>query len=101
MDSGQNPVEPLIWVYLVDKKPLMLTWITWPTRKPESQLVISVGRSNWNILCLSPLCQTLSNAFSTSRKAATTCSPLLKLSMIDWGSLNRWSSVDLALLKPN
>ena len=41
----------------------------------------------------------LSNASSTSRKAATTCSPLLKLSMMDWDSLKRWSSVDLALLK--
>ena len=54
-----------------------------------------------NILYLSPLCQTQSNAFSTSRKAATTCSPLLKLSMMDWDSLNMWSSVDLALLKPD
>ena len=36
--------------------------------------------------------------FSTSRKVATTCSPLLKLSMMDWDSLKRWSSVDLALM---
>ena len=27
--------------------------------------------------------------------------PLLKLSMMDWDSLNKWSSVDLALLKPD
>ena len=70
-----------------------------PTRKSESQHVILVGRSNWKILNLSPLCQTLSKAFSTSRKAATTCSPLLKLSMMDWDSLKRWSLVDLAFLK--
>ena len=42
---------------------LTLTWITRPTRKSESQRVILVGRSNWNILYLSPLCQTLSNGF--------------------------------------
>ena len=72
-----------------------------PTRKSESQRVILVGRSNWKILNLSPLCQTLSKGFSTSRKAATTCSPLLKISMMDWDSLKRWSSVDIAFLKPD
>ena len=71
-------------------KPFTLTCIA---RKSESQCVILVGRSNWNILYLSPLWQTLSNAFSTSRKAATTCSPLLKLSMMDC------DSDDEALLK--
>ena len=75
----------------------MLTCMSRPTRKSESQRVI-LGRSNWKILNLSPLCQTLSKAFSTSRKAATTCSPLLKLSMMDWDSLKRWSSEDLAFL---
>ena len=35
------------------------------------------------------------------KKAATTCSPLLKLSIMDWDSLKRWSLVDLALLKPD
>ena len=40
-------------------------------------------------------------AFSMSRKAATTCSPLLRFSRVDWDSLNRWSLVDLALLKPD
>ena len=84
-----------------EKKLFTLTCITRPTRKSESQCVILVGRSNWKILNLSPLCETLSNAFLTSRKAATTCSPLLKLSMMDWDSLKRWSSVDLALLKPD
>ena len=39
--------------------------------------------------------------FFEVKKAATTCSPLLKLSIMDWDSLNRWSSVDLALLKPD
>ena len=39
--------------------------------------------------------------FSMSRKAATTCSPLLKLSIMDWDSLKRWSSVDVAYLKPD
>ena len=90
-----TPALGFIWL---DKKPFTLTCITWPTRESESQHVILVGRSNWNILYLSPLCQTLSSAFLTSRKAATTCSPLLKLSMMAWDSLNRWSSVDLALL---
>ena len=41
------------------------------------------------------------NSFSMSRKAVTTYSPLWKLSMIDWDSLNKWLSVDLALLKPD
>ena len=105
MDSEQNPVVPfalgLIWL---DKKLFTLTCMSRPTRKSESQRVTLVGRSNWKILNLSPLCQTLSKAFTTSRKAATTCSPLsplLKLSMMDWDSLKRWSSVDLAFLKPD
>ena len=93
--SGTAASE-FIWL---DKKPFTLTCITRPTKKSESQCVILVERSNWNILYLSLLCQTLSNAFSMSRKAATTCSPLLKLSMMDWDSLNRWSLVDLAPLK--
>ena len=93
-----NPALGLIWL---DKKPFTSTFITRTTKKSESQRVILVGRSNWNILHLSPLFQTLSNAFSTSRKSATTCHPLLKISMMDWDSLNRWSSVDLALLKPD
>ena len=65
----------------------MLTCMMRPTRKTESQHVILVGRSNWNILYLSPLCQTLSKAFSTSRKAATTFSSLLKLFIMDWDNL--------------
>ena len=93
-----TPALEFIWL---DKKPLMLTCITQPTRKSDSQCVIFVVRSNWNILYLSLLRQTLSNAFSTSRKAATTCSLLLKLSMMDWDNLNRWSSVNLALLEPD
>ena len=79
-----TPALGSIWL---GRKPFTLTCITRPTRKQESQCVILVGRYNWNILYLSPLCQTLSKAFSTSRKVATTCSPLLTLSMIDWGSL--------------
>ena len=79
----------------------MLTCMSQPTRKSESQRVILVGRSNWKILNLSPLRQTLSKAFPTSRKAATMCSLLLKLSMMDWDSLKRWSLVDLAFLKPD
>ena len=93
-----TPVLGLIWL---DKKLFTLTCMSRPTRKSENQRVILVGRSNWKILNLSPLCQTLSKAFSTSRKATTTCSPLLKLSMMDWDSLKRWSSVDLAFLKPD
>ena len=72
-----------------------------PTKKSESKRVILVGGSNWKTLNLSPLCQTLSKAFTTSRKAATTCSPLLKLSMMDWDSLKIWSLVDVAFLKPD
>ena len=69
INSGQNPVESLFWgLFWLDKKPFTLTCITQPTKKSESQRVILVGRSNWNILYLSPLCQTLSNAFSISRK---------------------------------
>ena len=92
---------PALGFTWLDKKPFTLTCITWPTRKSESQRVSLVGRANWNTLYLSSLCQTFSNAFSTSRKAAITCSPLLKLSMMDWDSLNRQSSVDLVLLKPD
>ena len=40
-------------------------------------------------------------SFFDVKKAATKCSPLLKLSIMDWDSLKRWSSVDLALLKPD
>ena len=57
-----TPALGLIWV---EKKMLTLTCIIWPSRKSESQRVILVGRSSWNILYLSPLCQTLSKAFST------------------------------------
>ena len=92
-----TPAMALIWS---ERKPFTLTWITRPTRKSESHRVILVGMSSMNILYLSPLCQTLSKAFSTWRKAATTCSPLLKLSITDWESLKRWSSVELFCLKP-
>ena len=93
MDSRQNPVEPLLWgSFGWTRNHLRLTCITRPTKKSESQRVMLVGRSNWNILYLSSLCQTLSSAFLASRKAAATCSPLLKLSMMDWDSINRWSS---------
>ena len=40
-------------------------------------------------------------SFFDGKKAATTYSPLLKLSTKDLNSLKRWSSVDLALLKPD
>ena len=65
---------PAMGLILSERKPFTLTWIIRPTRKSESQRVILVGRSSIKILYLSPLCQTLSKAFSTSRKAATTCS---------------------------
>ena len=88
-----TPAFGLIWV---ENKLSTLTCMIRPTRKSESQRAILLGKSSWNILYLSPLCQTLSKAFSTSRKTATTCSPQLKLSMTDWDSLKRWSSVGLA-----
>ena len=51
---------------------------------------------------MSPLCQILLKAFSTSRKAATIRSPLLKLFMMDWGDSQKgWLSVDFALQKPD
>ena len=83
-DPCGTPALGLIWP---EKKPFMVTCMIRPTRKSESQHVILVGRSNWNILYLNPLCQTLSKALSMSRKAATTYSPLLKLYMMDWNSL--------------
>ena len=92
---------PALGLIRLEKKLFTLTCMIRPTRKSKSQSVFLVGRSNRNILYLSPLCQILSKAFSTSRKVATTCSPLLKLSMMDWDNLKRWSSVDLALLKPD
>ena len=85
---------PAIGLILSKRQPFTLTWITWPTRKSESQRVILVGRSSMKILYPSPLCQTLSKVFSTSRKAATTFSPLLKLSITERENLKRWSSVD-------
>ena len=85
----------------LNMKQFTLTCIIRPTRKAESQRVILVGRSNMNFLYLSPLCQTLSKAFSASRKVGTTCCSLLKLSITDWDSLNRWLWVDLACLKPD
>ena len=54
------------------------------TRKSESQRFSLVGISSIKILYLSPLCQTLSKAFSTSQKATAACSPLLKLSITNW-----------------
>ena len=102
MDSGQNPVvHPALGLIWLEKKLSTLTYMSRPTRKSESQRVILVGRSTRKILNPSPLCQTLSKAFSTSRKATATCSLLLKLSITDWDSLTRWSSVDLAFLKPD
>ena len=77
-------MDPSFEVYLVGQETIHIDLYYLLTRKSESQHVIFVGRSNWSILYLSPLCQTLSNAFITSRKAATTCSSLLKLSMMDW-----------------
>ena len=100
MDSGQNPVEALLWGLFGWTRNCYVNLYYMANQNAESRVIL-VGRSNWNILYLSPLCQTLSNAFSTSRKAATICSPLLKLTMMDWDSLNRWSLVDLALLKPD
>ena len=44
----------------------------------------------------------IAKCFLDVKKAVTTCSRLLlKISMMDWDSLNSWSSVDLALLKPD
>ena len=78
-ESSGLRTEPCFGVYLVGQETIHV-----------DLNFILVERSNWNVLYLSPLCQTLSNSFSTSRKAATTCSPLFKLSMMDWDSLNRW-----------
>ena len=81
---------PGMGLILSERKPFTLTWLSRTTRKSESQHVTLVGRSSMKILYLSPLCQTLSKAFSTSRKAATTRSSLLKLSITDRKSLKRW-----------
>ena len=62
-----TPALEFIWL---DKKPFTFTCITRPTKKSESQRVILVERSNWNILYLSPLCQTLSNAFFDVKKSS-------------------------------
>ena len=69
MDSVQNAVVPLqLGQILSERNPFTLTGITQPTGKSKSQRVILVGRSSLKILYLSPLCQTLSKVFSTSRK---------------------------------
>ena len=44
---------------------------------------------------------TVECAFSASRKAAITCSPRLKLSMMVRERRKRWSFVDLDFLKPD
>ena len=65
-----EPCEtPALGFILLKEKLFTFTCMIRPTRKSESERVILVGRSNWNILYLSPLCQTLSKAFSASRKA--------------------------------
>ena len=92
----ENWGNPALWLLLSDKEPFTLTWIIRPTGESEIQ------RVSLKILYLSQLCQTLLKTFlSTSRKAATICSPWLKLSITDWESPKRWSSVDLAYLKPD
>ena len=59
---------------LDDKKPsiLLLGWLSPPEN--QSHLVTFVGNPSWKILYLNPLCQTLSKAFSDSRKDAITFS---------------------------
>ena len=41
------------------------------------------------------------NGFFDVKKSSHYIPPLLKLSMMAWDGLNRWSSVDLALLIPD
>ena len=77
----------------------ILTCVTLPTRKSESHLQSLVVRSSWQIVYVNPLCQTLSNDFSTSMKVAITCSPQLKLSIMAWERRKRWSFGDLDFLK--
>ena len=62
-----TPALGLIWL---DKKLFTLTCMSLPTQNSESQHVILVGRSNWKILNLSPLCQTLSKAFFDVKKSS-------------------------------
>ena len=64
----------------------------WKIREPTCHFAGKVKHEDFI-----PLCQIL----LTSRNAATTCSPLLKLSITDWESLKRSSSVDLFCLKPD
>ena len=75
--------------------------MTLHTRKSESHWVTFVGNQSWKILYLSPLCQTLSKVFSTSRRDAITCSLPLKLSITVYDRRKRWLFVDLAFLKPD
>ena len=92
-------VTPAMGLILSDKKPSKLTWITRPTRISDSQCGILMERSSTKILYQSSLHLTLSKAFSMSKNGANTCSLLLKLSVTDWESAKRWSSVNLACLK--
>ena len=72
--SGLNLVEHLLLgKRLETRKNSVLTCMTLPTIKSESHPQSLVDRSSWYILYLSPLCQTLPKAFSTSMKAAITC----------------------------
>ena len=91
MDSGQNPVVPRAMgpILSVGEKAIYVDLDNSANWKIGEPACYFSGRSSMKILYLSPLCQTLSKAFSTSRKAATTCSPLLKLSITDWESLKR------------
>ena len=71
-------------------------WKTIQSYQSYNPTMIEVPKK---LLLLSSLCQTLSKAFSTLRKAVTTCSLLLKLSMMDWDSLEK--VVIGRLLKPD
>ena len=63
----ETPALGFIWL---EKKLFMLNCLIRPTKKSESQRVILVGRSNWNILYLSPLCQTLPLSFFDVKKSS-------------------------------
>ena len=94
MDSGQNPVEPCFGVYLVGHKPFTLTYITRPTRKSESQRVIL------EYFIPESIVPNIVKCFFDVKKSSYYVFSSVEAFHV-WDSLNRWSSVDLALLKPD
>ena len=100
MDSADRTLwNPCFKVYLVGEETVYVDLYD-NTAQPESQSLFG-GKVYLEYFIPDSIVPNNVKSFTTSRKAAATCSLLLKLSMMDWDSLKRWSSVDLVLLNPD